>query len=252
VSAGGAVPATIAIIDGAVHAGLDGEALARLAQTDSARKAAAHDIGIATAQDATAGTTVSATMRIAAMAGIKVFATGGVGGVHRGAELNFDISSDLTELGRTPVAVVSAGVKSILDIAKTLEVLETQSVPVIGFRTDEFPAFFARDSGFKTPSRADDVVELATMLESHWFYGGKGALIANPIPEAAALQRSEIDGIIAEAISAADKKGIGGKALTPFLLERINQMSAGRSLEANIALVRHNAELATQLAAALS
>lgn len=248
----GAVPATIALIDGELRAGLDAESLDRLGSDKGVVKASGRDLAAVMVRRGSAGTTVSATMRIAALAGIPVFATGGVGGVHRGAESTFDISADLTELGRTEVAVVCAGVKSILDIAKTLEVLETQRVPVIAYGADVFPAFFTRDSGEPADHRLDTPEELAEAIGLHLSLGtGTGLLIANPIPGADALDPAFIDGTIADAVREAEERGIGGKALTPFLLQRITELSGGASLASNIALVRNNADLAARIAVAL-
>ncbi len=253
VRAGGAVPATIALLDGRPTVGVAGPALERLAAAGMrAAKASARDLGPLTAAGATAGTTVAATMRLAARAGIAVFATGGIGGVHRGATESFDISADLLELARTPVAVVCAGAKSILDIGRTLEVLETQGVPVIGYRTDDFPAFFSRTSGFAADHRCDDPATLARAVAGHWALGGGGVVVANPVPAADALDGADIDRHIADAIAAAAAEGIGGKALTPFLLARLVAATGGRSLAANIALVRNNAALAAALAVALA
>ncbi|MBB6254223.1 pseudouridine-5'-phosphate glycosidase [Nitrospirillum iridis] len=251
VRANGAVPATIAVVAGAVRAGLTRGELDRLAQAQGVVKASSRDLAAVMVRRGTAGTTVSATMRIADLAGIPIFATGGVGGVHRGAETTFDISADLTELGRTPTAVVCAGVKSILDIAKTLEFLETQRVPVIAHGTDDFPAFFTRSSGHKADHRLDTAEEIAAALRLHHGLGcGTGLLIANPIPEADALAPAFIDGTIADAVAEADAKDISRKDLTPFLLARINELSGGRSLTANIALVQNNAALAARIAVA--
>ncbi|MGN6585808.1 MAG: pseudouridine-5'-phosphate glycosidase [Rhizobiaceae bacterium] len=247
----GAVPATIAVIDGVAHAGLGGDLLERLGNDPSVVKASSRDLATVLVKKRSAGTTVSATMRIAALSGIKLFATGGVGGVHRGAEQSFDISADLTELSRTPVTVVCAGVKSILDIPKTLETLETLRVPVIGYRTDEFPAFFTRESGEPVDQRLDTPEEVAAAIRLHDSVGsGTGTMLANPIPTDASLDRGEIDHIIADAVVEADRKGITRKALTPFLLARINELSEGRSLTANIALVRNNAAVAARIAVA--
>lgn len=248
----GAVPATIAVMDGEIRVGLDSPALDRLATSKSVVKASGRDLAAAMAGGGTAGTTVSATMRIAALAGIKVFATGGVGGVHRGAEESFDVSADLTELGRTPVVVVCAGVKSILDIQKTLEYLETQRVPVIACGTDDFPAFYTRSSGLKADHRLDDPADIARAIALHdRLDTGTGVLIANPIPEADALDPAFIDQAIASAVSEASQRGMNRKELTPFLLARINELSDGRSLVANIALVKNNAALAARIAGAL-
>jgi pseudouridylate synthase len=253
VRANGAVPATIAVIDGELRVGLDGASLERLACEKNVVKASSRDLAAVLARRGMAATTVAATMLIAERAGIVLFATGGVGGVHRGAELSFDVSADLVELGRTGTAVVCAGVKSILDIPKTLEFLETQRVPVISFGTDEFPAFYTRVSGERADHRFDTPEEIARAILLHRGLGaGTGLLITNPIPEKDALDPSLIDTVIAKAIAEAGQRGIAGKALTPFLLARINELSQGRSLAANIALVRNNAVLAARIAVALA
>ncbi|MGI2032969.1 pseudouridine-5'-phosphate glycosidase [Rhizobium panacihumi] len=247
----GAVPATIAVVNGELRVGLEPDELEALAKAEAVVKASGRDLAVAMVRGQSAGTTVSATMLMADLAGIDIFATGGVGGVHRGAEQTFDISADLTELGRTKTAVVCAGVKSILDIAKTLEYLETQRVPVIAYGTEEFPAFFTRQSGFKADHRLDTPEEIARTMHLHHQLGtGTGLLIANPIPEAAALTHEFIDGTIADAVKEADERGIGRKELTPFLLARINELSGGESLKANIQLVRNNAALAARMAVA--
>jgi pseudouridine-5'-phosphate glycosidase len=253
VRATGAVPATIAIMDGRLCVGLAGEDLERLAlEGHKAAKASRRDVAALLASVTTAGTTVATTMQIAALAGIKVFATGGIGGVHRGAEDSFDISADLEELGKTPVAVVCAGAKSILDIAKTLEVLETNGVPVLGFGTDHFPAFWARESGFKVDHRFDDAEGVAKMLAIQADLEMGGVLIANPIPEADAWEAGAIEGFITQALADADAKGVKGKAMTPFLLQRIFELTGGKSLVSNIALVKNNARVAGDIAVALA
>lgn len=249
----GAVPATIAVIDGSLRVGLTDHELEALAQAKDVAKASGRDLAAVMVRGGSAGTTVSATMRIAAMAGIHVFATGGVGGVHRGAEQTFDISADLTELGRTPVAVICAGVKSILDIAKTLEFLETQRVPVIAYGSDDFPAFYTRSSGHRADHRLDTADEIAEAIRLHFSLDtGTGVLIANPIPQADALDNAFIDRSIAQAVEEASAKGIGRKELTPFLLARINELSDGKSLKANIALVRNNVRVGAEIAKALA
>lgn len=249
----GAVPATIAVLDGVLRAGLDAEQLSDLASRRNAAKASRRDLAFAVAGGRTAGTTVAATMHLAARAGIPIFATGGIGGVHRGAEGNFDISADLLELGRSPVAVVCAGAKSILDIPKTLEVLETQGVAVIGYGTDVFPAFYSADSGERLEHRCDSPQELAAVIAAHQRLEMPGGLlIANPLPAENALPREEMDARIAEAIADAGRLGIGGKALTPYLLGRIVELTGGRSLTANIALIRNNAALAARTAVELA
>ncbi|MBS9721712.1 pseudouridine-5'-phosphate glycosidase [Tianweitania sp. BSSL-BM11] len=247
----GAVPATIAVIDGELRVGLNDADLEALAQAKDVVKASGRDLAAVMVRKQTAGTTVSATMRLAELAGIAIFATGGVGGVHRGAEQSFDISADLLELGQTGTTVVCAGVKSILDIPKTLEVLETQRVPVIAYGSDDFPAFFTRSSGLKADHRLDSVEDIAQAMILHRAMGSQtGILIANPIPEGDALDPSFIDGTIDDAVAEADRNGIGRKELTPFLLAKINELSEGRSLKANIALVRNNAAVAAQIAVA--
>jgi pseudouridine-5'-phosphate glycosidase len=254
VRAKGAVPATIALMGGRLAVGLDETGLERLAREGkSAAKASRRDMGPLLAAKTLAGTTVATTMQIAALAGIEIFATGGIGGVHRGAEQSFDISADLLELARTPVAVVCAGAKSILDIAKTLEVLETNGVPVLGYRTAEFPAFFTRTSGFSVDHRMESVEEIALVMAVQRKLGmTNGVLIANPIPEADSLDAAAIEGRISEAVAQAERDGVSGKALTPYLLQRIFELTEGRSLEANIALVLNNASVAAELAVAVS
>ncbi len=253
VRAGGAVPATIAIMDGALLAGLGDEALEVLARSGGrAAKASRRDVAALLVTGAIAGTTVATTMQIAAAAGISVFATGGIGGVHRGAEETFDISADLEELARSPVAVVCAGAKSILDIGKTLEVLETNGVPVLGYRTDRFPAFWARDSGYPVDHRFDSFDELARVVAMQAALGLGGVLVANPIPEADALPAESIEARIADAIADAARAGVTRKDLTPFLLKRVFELTEGRSLKANIALVENNATVAAGIAVALA
>jgi pseudouridine-5'-phosphate glycosidase len=258
----GATPATIALVDGRVRIGLDDAALERLAAGgDEASgwagaevdKASRRDLPVFAARKATAGTTVAATMFLAHRAGIGVFATGGIGGVHRGAERTMDVSADLLELGATPVTVVCAGAKSILDLPRTLEVLETHGVPVLGVGTDEFPAFFSRESGLAVPHRVDTVAELAAVVAAHRGLGLTGGiLVANPIPVADAVPAAEIGARIEEALADADREGVTGKDVTPYLLGRIVELTGGRSLTANIALIRNNAALAAQLSVALA
>ncbi|TIU98195.1 MAG: pseudouridine-5'-phosphate glycosidase, partial [Mesorhizobium sp.] len=234
-----------------IKVGLDDTELEQLAGAKDVVKASGRDLAAIMVGGGSAGTTVSATMRIAALAGIGIFATGGVGGVHRGAEATFDISADLTELGQTGTTVVCAGVKSILDIAKTLEYLETQRVPVIAYQSDDFPAFYTRSSGLKADHRLDTPEDIAQAMLLHEQIGsGTGILVANPIPEVDALDPAFIDGTITAAVAEAEGRGIGRKELTPFLLARINELSQGRSLKANIALVRNNAALAARIAVA--
>lgn len=249
----GAVPATIAIMDGRFKVGVTSEDLEQLAQTGGkAAKASRRDVAALLATGVTAGTTVATTMMAAEAAGIAVFATGGIGGVHRGAETTFDISADLEELGRTQVAVVCAGAKSILDIPKTLEVLESKGVPVLGFGTDDFPAFWARTSGARVDHRVDGAAEAAKVIALQFALGLGGVLVANPIPESHALHADEIEQRITEAIGDADAQGVSRKDLTPFLLKRIFELTGGKSLVANIALVENNAAVAARIAVAMA
>jgi pseudouridylate synthase len=249
----GAVPATIAIVRGQLRAGLSEDELGWIATAGDVEKASRRDIAALLRKGATAGTTVAATMFIAALAGIHVFATGGTGGVHRGAEATFDISADLGELARTPVAVVSAGVKSILDIAKTVELLESLSVPVIGYRTSEFPAFHSRTSGSPIHHSFESVEDIAAVMAMHWRLGGRsGILIANPIPEAEALEREILEDAIEKAIVQARRKGIAQKEVTPFLLSSLADLTEGTSLKANVALISNNAAVAAEIAVAFA
>ena len=249
----GATPATIAVINGRFRVGLERQEIDALAQlTGGVVKASRRDLAAVAARRGSAGTTVAATMFIAGLAGIEIFATGGIGGVHRGAEETFDISADLVELSRTRVAVVCAGAKSILDIEKTLEVLETQGVAIVGYRCDEFPAFYARSSGFRIEHRCDGLRDLARMIRIQREIGPGGLLIANPVPEEQALEEAMIEGRIAEAVAEAKERGIGNKDATPFLLKRVVELTGGRSLEANVALIKNNAILAAQTAVELA
>jgi pseudouridine-5'-phosphate glycosidase len=238
--------------------GLEDATLERLAREGTALKAASRDLGPCAASRATAGTTVSATMRLAWLAGIEIFATGGIGGVHRGAEETGDVSSDLTELASTPVLVVCAGAKSILDIPRTLEALETLRVPVAVEGADAFPAFHARESGLPAPWRLDGADALARAWAAHRALSGPGGapgpgmLVANPIPEAQAIPREEIDAAVERALAEARDEGVSGKEVTPFLLDRLERITAGRSLEANVALMLANARLAARIATALA
>ncbi len=254
VRARGATPATIALIDGVLRVGLDRAALEAFAARSGSVKVSRRDLAAAIVRRDTGGTTVAATMAAAAAAGIRIFATGGIGGVHRGAAETFDVSADLTELGRTPVAVVCAGAKSILDLAKTLEYLETQGVPVLGYGSDEFPAFFSRTSGLRVDHRFDSAAELARVIATQFFRLGfkQGILIANPIAAEDALAPAQIDARIALAVADADAAGVTRKDLTPYLLGRINELTGGASLTANIALVKQNASLAARIAVELA
>ncbi|KFI27212.1 pseudouridine-5'-phosphate glycosidase [Paenirhodobacter enshiensis] len=253
IRAHGAVPATIAVFGGQIHIGLTGEELDALARAKDVMKVSRADLAVCLAKGAWGATTVAATMICADLAGIKVFATGGIGGVHRGAETSFDISADLAELGITPVTVVAAGAKAILDLPKTLEVLETDGVPVIAYGQDEFPAFWSRSSGLKAPLRMDSAAEIAraqTMRRALGLSGGQ--LVANPVPVEAEIPHEVIDPVIEQALAEAAAQHIHAKEVTPFLLARIFELTEGRSLETNIALVLNNARLAAAIAAELA
>jgi pseudouridine-5'-phosphate glycosidase len=250
---GGAVPATIAIVDGALRVGLSHAEITALAQANDVVKCSRRDLPMVVARRQTGATTVAGTMIVAAMAGIRVFVTGGIGGVHRGAETTMDVSADLTELARTDVAVVCAGAKAILDIGLTLEYLETHGVPVLGYRTDRFPAFYVRDGGFGVDARVDDIDELASIIATKRELGlGGGVVVANPIPPEHELPADAIEASIQGALFEASRLGVAGKALTPFLLGRLAEVTEGRSLAANIALVKHNARVGAELAVALA
>ncbi|MES1151598.1 MAG: pseudouridine-5'-phosphate glycosidase [Dongia sp.] len=248
-----AVPATIAVIGGAYKVGLSAAELYTLATDPDVMKLSARDLPLAAVKRIHGATTVAATMRLAALAGIRVFATGGIGGVHRGAETSFDISADLTEMAETPVAVVSAGAKSILDIGRTLEMLETLSVPVIAYKSDAFPAFYSRQSGFSAPMRMETPLEIAHFLRARWELSPRGGVsIANPIPPADEIPAAKISVAIEGALKEAARNGVAGKKVTPFLLQRVNEVTAGASLKANIALVKNNTRLAAEIAVAFS
>ena len=249
---GGAVPATIAVLDGRIRIGLSEAELELLGRSPEALKVSRRDLPYVLASGKVGATTVAATMICAALAGIQVFVTGGIGGVHRGAATSFDISADLQELARTPVAVVCAGAKSILDIGLTLEYLETHGVPVISIGQDNFAAFYMPDSGFRADFRLDDPAEQARFLRTKWALGlAGGVVVSNPVPAEAAMPRAEIDAITEQALAEAASQGIAGKAVTPYLLARIKALTEGRSLATNIALVKHNARAGAQLARAL-
>lgn len=253
VRANGATPATIAVINGEIHVGLDEESLLLLAQSTDVMKCSRRDLPYVIAAGKMGATTVAATMIIAEMAGIKVFATGGIGGVHRQAETSWDVSADLIELAQTNVAVVSAGAKAILDLPKTLEYLETFGVPVIGLGTNEFPAFYTPTSGLKLHLRMDTPRDIASFLKVKWQMNLKGgAVIANPIPASAALEASMIEQAIVNAVEEAERNSVHGKDLTPFLLKRLNEVTGGESQRANKALVLNNAKAAAQIAAAFN
>lgn len=248
----GAEPATIAVLDGALHIGLEDDELDRLAQNENVLKLSRADFAHALASGKTGSTTVAATMIAAWLGGIDVFATGGIGGVHRGAESSFDVSADLLELARTDVIVVCAGAKAILDLPKTLEVLETQGVPVIGYRTDTLPAFWSRDSGLSVPIRLDKPDEIAEHARMRGALGlTGGTLVANPVPADAEIPAAEIAAHIETALAEAASRGVTGKDVTPFLLSRMLELTDGRSLETNIALIENNARLAARIALAM-
>ena len=248
----GAVPATIAVLDGKIRVGLNDAQLELLGQSPDAMKLSRRDLPFALATGRVGATTVAATMICARLAGIEVFVTGGIGGVHRGAETSFDISADLQELARTPVAVVCAGAKSILDLALTLEYLETHGVPVLSVGQENFAAFYTRDSGLKADFRIDAPADQARFLRTKWALGlSGGAVIRNPVPAAHEMPQAVIDGFVEQALEEAAAQGISGKAVTPYLLARIKDLSGGASLATNIALVKHNAVVGAALARAL-
>ena len=250
----GATPATIAVLGGRLKVGLTDEEIDDLGQRgQQVIKTSRRDLPFVVARKEDGATTVAATMIIAAMAGIRVFATGGIGGVHRGVEDTLDISADLEELARTDVAVVCAGIKSVLDVGRTLEYLETKGVPVVGYQTDMLPAFYTRSSGYPVDYRVDDIAEIVHALHVKWNMGlGGGIVIANPIPKEHALDDDEIEDVVAEAIAEMTHTGITGKDVTPFLLAKIAERTGGRSLAANIELVLNNARLAASIAARIA
>ena len=253
---GGAVPATIAVLDGRPCIGLSPDQLELLGSHPEVSKVSVRDLPYVVARGAHGATTVASTMRLAALAEVRVFVTGGLGGVHQGAESSMDVSADLTELGRTDVAVICAGVKSILDIGRTLEVLETLGVPVVSVGSSEFPSFFSRSSGFQAPMSVADLdaggaEQLAAIMRAKWDLGlSGGVVVANPVPESDEIPAEEMQGFIDAALADSDRLGILGKDITPYLLGRIVELTEGRSLQANIALVRHNARLGAALARA--
>lgn len=250
---GGAVPATIALIDGQIKIGLSDEELEMFGNAQDVAKASRRDIGYLLATKKMGATTVAATMICAELAGIELFVTGGIGGVHRGAETTMDISADLEELAMTNVAVVCAGAKSILDIGLTLEYLETKGIPVIGYGTDKLPAFYTRESDFDVNFRSDSPEETAAILRTKWDLGLRGgALIANPIPVEDSIESSFITNIIENALKEAEANGIAGKNVTPFLLGKVKELTEGKSLDANIALVKNNAVIGAKIAVELN
>ncbi len=252
VRAHGAVPATIAVIDGRLKTGLTSDQIERLGRSGAeVAKVSRRDMALLVARGGTGATTVAATMIVAALAGIRVFATGGIGGVHRGAATSFDISADLQELARTPVAVVCAGAKSILDLRLTLEYLETHGVPVLGYRTHRLPAFFTRDSGLGLDARLEEPADIAGVMKAQWALGFNGGMVvANPIPAEFALPEETVSRAIEQALAEAQAQGLSGKAVTPFLLARVNALTGGVSLAGNIQLVLNNARLAASVAVA--
>jgi pseudouridylate synthase len=251
VRAGGAVPATIAVIGGRLKAGLREAEIEHIAKANAVMKATARDLPYLAATGRDGATTVAATMRIAALAGIAVFGTGGIGGVHRGAAQSFDISADLMEMAQSRVAVVAAGAKSILDIGATLERLESLGVPVVVYGADRFPAFYSRDSAFAAPLRLDSAAEIARMMRALWSPGFSGGmLVANPIPAADEIPAAAIDRAIEQAVAEMERRGIGGKEATPYLLATVAEITGGASLKANMALIRNNARLAAEIAVA--
>ena len=250
---GGAVPATIAIIDGKICVGLSDAQLEQLGNTEGVLKVSRRDLPYVLSQKKLGATTVAATMICAELADIRVFVTGGIGGVHRGAQTSFDISADLQELAHTSVAVVCAGAKSILDLPLTLEYLETHGVPVVSVGQAQFPAFFTRESGLNADFQLDSAAELADFIRTKWQLGlNGGVVVANPVPEAHAMPKAEIDAMTEQALREAEAQGVNGKAVTPFLLARIKQLTGGRSLDTNIALVKNNAVLGAELAVELA
>ncbi len=250
VRAEGAVPATIAVVAGRICVGLEPEELERLADDAQARKLSSRDLAAAVANGASGGTTVAGTLRVAAQAGLQIFATGGIGGVHRGE--HWDVSADLGELAKLPLVVVSAGAKAILDLAATLEQLETLGVPVVGYKTDEFPAFYSIESGLATSARVESANEAAALARAHWEMGGAGILLAAPLPAASALPRRDVETWIDQALREAEDQNITGQAVSPFLLKRVSELSGSRSLAANLALLKNNARLAAQVAKELA
>ncbi|HNP71441.1 MAG TPA: pseudouridine-5'-phosphate glycosidase [Kouleothrix sp.] len=248
----GAAPATIGVVAGTPTVGMSPEQIAHFAQATGILKLSRRDIGYAVAMRRDGATTVAATMTLAALAGVQVFATGGIGGVHRGAAETWDVSGDLTELARTPVLVVCAGAKSILDLPATLEYLETAGVPVVGYGTDAFPAFYSADSGLPVTARADSAAEVAAVWRAHRSYGSGGMLLVVPPPAEVALPRDEVERAIERALAKAQAAGVRGQAVTPFLLAAVAEETHGESMRTNIALLRQNARVAARIAAALA
>ncbi len=252
IRAEGATPATVALLDGQIVVGLSEEEIARLGEEPGVWKASRRDLAAALARPATAATTVAGTLACATLAGVRVFSTGGIGGAHRGAASSFDISADLPELARAPVVTVCAGAKAILDLPLTLEYLETQGVPVIGYQTDELPAFYTRESGLRVPHRADSPAEVAAMASAQWHSGlGGGLLVTVPIPQQYALPQAQVDVAVGQALTEAAAAAIAGPRLTPWLLARVAELTGGESVAANRALLLNNAAVAARIAVAL-
>ena len=250
---GGAIPATIAVLNGELHVGLEDATLEELANAKDVMKCSRADLSFAMALGKNGSTTVAATMMAAHAAGIKVFATGGIGGVHKGAETTFDISADLDELSRTPVCVVCAGAKALLDIPKTLEVLETRGVPVVGYGCDDVPAFWSRSSGIKAPYRLDEAGDIAKFISFREKFGDHGGvLVTNPVPVESEIPADEMQQFIDASIKTAEEQNVTGKNVTPFVLQDLFERTAGRSLATNIALVKNNAKLSAKIAISLS
>jgi pseudouridine-5'-phosphate glycosidase len=249
----GAQPATIGVVEGRAIIGLNDQQIRSIAERPGVAKVNLANLGRVVAEAGWGATTVAASLHLANLSGVKVFATGGVGGVHRGAEGSFDISADLTALTRYPVITVCAGAKAILDLPKTFEVLETLGVPVIGYQTDELPAFYSRSSGLKLDLRADSAEQVAKVAMAHWRIGfSTGALVVVPVPAGDEIPSSEIEDVIDEALEASAREGVAGKAVTPFLLSRIAAKTEGRALRANVALLKNNARVAGEIAVALA
>jgi pseudouridine-5'-phosphate glycosidase len=246
----GAVPATVAVLDRKIRVGLGAEELGQFAAREDVVKASQRDLAFLLVSGHAGATTVAATLAVAALAGIRVFATGGIGGVHRGGARSLDVSADLGALADNPVALVSSGAKLILDLEKTLEVIETYSIPVIGYGCPSFPGFYCADAGLPLDLGVETPQEAAGIMRAHWALGLGGLLFANPIPEAAALRRDDMEAWIAEALDEAEAAGMTGKAVTPFLLARLHELSDGKTLEANVALLEHNARVAAEIACA--
>ena len=246
VRAEGATPATIAVLDGRICVGLEADELARLANDKQVRKLSTRDLAAALVDKTSGGTTVAATLRVAALAGIRAFATGGIGGVHRGS--NWDISADLPELASQAVLLVCAGAKAILDLEATLEQCETRGIPVLGYQTDEFPAFYSIQSGLPVSARVDTPQDAAALARAHWELGGGGLLLAAPPPAESALPKADVESWIAQALLEAEAQGLRGQPVTPYLLSRVNELSEGKSMEANLALLKNNARIAGQAA----